>query len=139
MNATIKNDDTFRHLYSILLVSKDAGRLAFLVAGLRDRDQLTLNQVGSVDAARTILQESRIDAVVIDDQLGDSSGLTFLREVSIAHPFVNTALVSNLSPEEFHETTEGFGVFMQIPPDPTGDTATEFLQKLETIRKLVAA
>jgi hypothetical protein len=47
-------------------------------------------------------------------------------------------MVSSLSPEDFHEATEGLGVFMQLPVDPGAEEAGKMMQLFESISALLA-
>lgn len=43
---------------------------------------------------------------------------------------VNTAVVSPLSDEEFHEASEGLGILVRLPLEPGADEACELLRRL---------
>lgn len=140
MNGAQSALNTFLPLYSVLVARGDAGRWRVFVDALQDTGRVILTEVDSAAAARQFLEDNRVAAVLIDADLADGRrGADFLREVSMGHPFVNTALVSGLSAEDFHESTEGFGVFMQLPTVPDGRTVTEFLEKLDIISRLSAS
>lgn len=51
--------------------------------------------VGTADAARTVLAHGQPDAIVLDPQLTNENGLLFLREIKLANPevpiIINTA------------------------------------------------
>ncbi len=141
MDAVKSILDSFLPLYQVLVArGDDVGRWPIFVAALRDTGRVIVTEVDSTVAARQFLQDYPVAAAVVDTDLGDGiSGAVFVRELSMTHPFVNTALVSELSAEDFHESTEGFGVFMKIPAMPDDQTATEFLEKLDTINALTAS
>jgi hypothetical protein len=69
-------------------------------------------------------------------ELLDSSGLQFIKDLVAANPFVNCALSSPLSHEAFHEATEGYGVFMQLPVPPTARSAHDMIDHLKKIYQL---
>jgi hypothetical protein len=66
-----------------------------------------------------------VDGVIVDEEVEGGTGLDFIREFTPQNPFINCALVSSLYPDEFHEATEGYGVFMQIPPHPGREEAEQ--------------
>jgi hypothetical protein len=41
-----------------------------------------------------------------------------VRKAIVIDPSVNAVVVSGLAPGTFHETTEGLGVLLQLPPYP---------------------
>lgn len=140
MDAVKSALDSFLPLYQVLVVRGDVGRWPVFVAALRDTGRVIVTEVDSAVAARQFLQDYPVAAAVVDTELGDStSGAVFVRELSMTYPFVNTTLVSDLTDEDFHESTEGLGVFMKIPTMPDGRTATEFLEKLDAINALTVS
>ena len=46
---------------------------------------------------------------------------------------VNTAVVSPLSDEEFHEASEGLGILGRLSTDPGMSEASELLHKLRAV------
>ncbi|MDR3090043.1 MAG: hypothetical protein LBU39_09525 [Desulfobulbaceae bacterium] len=121
--------------FSILLVA-DSGRLAALAAGLSADGRVWLRQRPTLAQARETLTGRTVDALLVDADLSDGAGVDLVRLVSRSHPFVNQGLVSDLSAEEFHETFEGLGLFIQIPPDADAEFAREILQRLARIQTL---
>jgi hypothetical protein len=56
-----------------------------------------------------------VDLVIVDEALGDMSGLGLVRRLLGVNALINTVLVSTESPEDFHEHTEGLGILMPLP------------------------
>jgi hypothetical protein len=54
----------------------------------------------------------------VDETIGETSGLDWIRRLMEVNAFIHTAAVSGLSHEEFHETSEGLGIMDQLPPRP---------------------
>ena len=117
----------------------------FLMA-TSDRDRFSLlGDVLSASADATIFWadtgKSALDEaarlspllVVMDEALPDMTGLDLARELLKANALINTALVSRLSPEDFHETSEGLGVLVQLPPHPGEKEAQEIISGLRSI------
>ena len=78
----------------------------------------------------------RLRNALAADEVPGSTGLQVLRELVKRNPFVNCALVSSLYPAEFHEATEGLGVFMQLPLNPGAGSAREITAHLEKIYQI---
>lgn len=93
----------------------------------------------TVNASLQIVTETKPDLVIVDDQLDTMSGVEFINILVQVNPFINTALVSGLLPEHFHEETEGLGVLMQFPVEPQKKDAEELLQKMEKIVNLMVS
>ena len=77
-----------------------------------------------------------LDVVVVAEELRDKESLQFIREIVADKPFITCALVSPLYPQEFHEQTEGLGLFMQLPVHPGAGAAKEMLALLEKLNQL---
>lgn len=87
--------------------------------------------------ALSIVKREKIDTVVVDEKLVKGDGIDLVEELMKNNPMVNCALMSSLPAAEFHEATEGLGVFMQLPLQPGGEDAEKMLQLLETIDVLM--
>lgn len=89
------------------------------------------------DAALKIVSEISVDFVIVAEQFTSMSGIQLVNILVQSNPLINTALVSSLSPEDFHEETEGLGVLMQLPSKPQESDAEEMLKKAERIIALM--
>ncbi len=121
----------------ILLVGKEPHALAGLTAELMQKDGITVKRAASAEEAWLILGKDKVDVVVTAEELADGAALPFVVELTRQHPLINCAMVSPLSPKDFHEATEGLGVFMQLPPDPGPEEAAKMVQYLESIDALM--
>jgi len=124
-------------MVSILLVGKDPATLAVFADELSRDEGLKVSSVGSGRQAWDFLGVNKVDVVVADEELADGPALPFVHELTKRYPLINCAMVSPLDPKEFHEVTEGLGVFMQLPVSPGGEEAAKMLRLLETIDALL--
>lgn len=90
----------------------------------------------SGDETLALLRKKSYAVVVVDSKLADGDGLSFVQQVARDFPLVNCALVSDLGHNDFHEATEGLGLFMQLPPQPGSGEARKMLTLLEKISGL---
>jgi CheY-like chemotaxis protein len=124
-------------MLNILLVSRYTTSISALKAGLEENDvQATWAESGSY--ALSILAKRDFDLVVTDENLGDMTGLEFIKTVIAKKPMINYAAVSSFLPEDFHEASEGLGILMQLPVNPGHEYAEELLEHLEKIMNLSA-
>jgi hypothetical protein len=65
------------------------------------------------------------------------TGIEFMKKLLSINPMINCAAVSLLSPEEFHEASEGLGVLMQLPVSPGKQDAQNLLQRLNDLKNLL--
>jgi DNA-binding NtrC family response regulator len=134
----LPEDELEKIMLSILLVGKDPHALAYFAAELSKKEGITVRRAASVKEAWRILGNSRVDVVVTDEELADGAALPFVHELTKQQPLINCAMVSTLSPKDFHEATEGLGVFMQLPVDPGAEEAAKLMQLLESIDALMS-
>ena len=119
----------------ILLAGRDKASLSALEAGFAKSD-LYIAWVESGGNGMSMISESHFDLVVADEDLGDMTGLEFIQKITSKKPMVNCAAVSSLSPEDFHEASEGLGILMQLPVRPGQKQAEKLLNQLKTILNL---
>ena len=63
--------------------------------------------------------------------------MELVQKLLLVNAMVNTAVVSSLSDEEFHEASEGLGILGRLPNDPGMSDAVEMLHKLKTVLGVV--
>jgi DNA-binding NarL/FixJ family response regulator len=116
----------------ILATARPEAMRAFAGA-LSSNPEVHLQQVVSgaetLEAARTAAPH----LVIIDSFLSDTAPLHLVQKLLLINAMVNTAVVSPLSEEEFHEASEGLGVLGRLPTEPREGNATDLLHKLKAI------
>gem|GEM_PF-237189 len=124
-------------ILTIVFIAKDFSRFGALVSRLRREKHVELIPVVTGAAGLSHLQDASIDLVIVDEQLEDMSGLEFINRLVKVNPLANTALVGALPEEEFHESTEGLGVLLQLPRQPGEQDAETLLAALNKISGLL--
>jgi DNA-binding NarL/FixJ family response regulator len=71
--------------------------------------------------------------VIIDADLPDTTPFDLVQKLLMVNAMVNTAVVSPLSDEEFHEASEGLGILGRLPDEPGRSDAGELLHKLRKV------
>ncbi len=120
---------------NILLVAKDEGLLSLQQALAAFGAEITRCDAGR--SAGELICKNNYAAVAVDVDLVDGNGLYFVRQWAREYPLVNFALVSDLSADDFHEITEGLGVFMQLSSDSDKEEAGKMLEILRKINGLL--
>lgn len=123
----------------IMLVSKEPASFEGLAGGLERRDGIELIHVDSKKEVLERVEKDAVDVVVVDVQLLDEEPLTLVTELMKKQPLINCAMVSSLPHEDFHEYSEGLGVFMQLPLSPGEEEAEKMLEILNSIDVLLKA
>ena len=121
----------------ILFVAKDYSQFSALVTRLGQQQDIQLVPALTGTAGLAYLKASTVDLVIVDEQLDDMSGIALVKQVVKVNPLVNTAIISTLPAEDFHENTEGLGVLMQLPPQPLAGDAEALLAVLKKIGGLM--
>lgn len=121
----------------VLLVYQDAKGVMNLKESLLASGRVELVEATTSDQAFQAVKDTNPELVVVCHQLAGMTGLDFINELVQVNPLVNTALVSELSGDEFHEATEGLGVLMPLPLNPGDVEAGKLLAKMEKIARLM--
>ena len=116
----------------ILLVNRDKASMSDLNAGLAESD-VHITRADSGSNGMSMISETNYDLVITDENLGDMTGLEFIRKIVSKRPMVNCAAVSSLTPGDFHEASEGLGILMQLPVRPGKEHAPILLGDLKNI------
>jgi DNA-binding response OmpR family regulator len=115
-----------------LIVGRQSASLSALRAGLLKHD-VEVAWAESSSQGMSMIAERAYDLVVTDEDLGDMTGLEFVRWVISKMPMVNCAAVSSLTSEDFHEKSEGLGILMQLPVKAGQEHAETLLGKLKSV------
>ena len=107
--------------------------------GLSADPEVCLDQATSGAEALSIVRTKCPHLVVVDCEPSDIDSLDLVREMISANAMVNTAVVSPLSGEDFHDKSEGLGVLCRLPPEPGGNDSKTLLQKLRGVLGLLSS
>jgi len=124
-------------MFNILLVSRESTALADLADALIKSRRFDVVHVASGEEAFSHVRANRVDVVIAAELLSDGPSLPFVKDLMRKHPLTNCAMVSSLSPEDFHELTEGLGLFMQLPLHPGAQEAKKMMHILDSISALM--
>ena len=124
-------------MMNVLLAAGDARGFAQFESALKTRQSVVVKQVASTAEATEVLESGWASVVVFAAELADGPALPAVKEVMKRFPLVNCAMVSPLPAAEFHEATEGLGLFMQLPVDPGAAEAAEMVALLDKITALL--
>jgi len=122
----------------LLLVTPYRKSLLELASAMEKYDDVELTWTESGQKALDMLSETSMDLVVTDKELGDMTGLEFVEKLLRVNPMINSAVLSSLPSHEFHEASEGLGVFAQLPLRPAKADADNLLKGLKNLKDLTA-
>ncbi|MFZ3047566.1 MAG: hypothetical protein WA151_16775 [Desulfatirhabdiaceae bacterium] len=116
-------------MIKILIVTQHADNFSSLATGLSAEKTNEVIWANSIKAARSVAL-TQVDLVIIDESLDGRSGIDIAKDMISVNAMAQLALVSTLSPEEFHEASEGLGVLASLPPHPEEKNAEQLLNAL---------
>ncbi len=120
-------------MVAIIIVGAADSSISGIESILKNKKDAVASRVGSGSAALEKISSKPVDLVIVDENLPDMTGLEFARKLVTINPLVNCALISSLSPEDYHEASEGLGILMQLPPTPGKDEMEKLIKHLNNI------
>jgi len=117
----------------VLMVTSRPDSFSELAGGLEKIEPMSITWADSSDAALAAVSGKTVHLAIIDETVGDQPGLRIARNMLMKNAMVNQAVVSGLSPEEFHETSEGLGIMAQLPPKPDAGQAKLLMDTLKAL------
>ena len=123
---------------TILIVTCEKDRFSTLASGLKNQIDPNIHWAESGDTALTAAGNLSPLLVIIDETLRDMSGLDLARELLKVSALINTALVSRLPAEDFHEFSEGLGILVQLPVSPEEKHSEDIVSGLKSVFALPA-
>ena len=123
-------------LHLVLATTRPENLEAFAAALAKD-PEVRLEQVASGAAALETARAANPHLVIIDAQLPDFPTLDLVQNLLMVNALVNTAVLSPMADEEFHEASEGLGILCGLPLTPGAGEAADLLAKLRKILGLM--
>ena len=116
---------------TLLVSGKDASLSNF--EEWLEENGVRIVRVASGRTALEYISDKNFELVIADEKIKDMTGLELVGKVIAKQPMMNFAVISGLTPEDFHEASEGLGVLMQLPIMPDRTHAKILLKKLKSI------
>jgi DNA-binding response OmpR family regulator len=120
----------------LLIVTNDTDKFSEIVKQLSTESKCQIHWANSVNAARIAITEAPVDLLIIDEAVDGTAGFDIARDVISVNAMINLALVSPLSPQDFHAAGEGLGIMVQLSPSPGKEDADKLLAAFKTISAL---
>jgi len=120
----------------ILIVSNGPDLLADFLATLMEADDVRLGFAPTAVAALEGVKTNPPTVCVVDGNLpdvGETGAFGLVARLMQVNALVSTAVLSDLSQEDFHEAGEGLGILCQLPAHPDGTSAKALLAALAKI------
>lgn len=114
----------------ILLVADKVDAFEELAEALHHEDRAEIHWAHDSDTALKKVADKAPDLVIVDEYFAETSGIDWIRRLMGVNAFIQTAAVSRLPHEHFHETSEGLGIMAQLPPRPGKTDARRVLKMM---------
>lgn len=124
-------------MLDIVLAGREHDVLARLGATLCGIGQVGITQVDSAAETLKAVDAGGIDLVVVGQSLADTSPVDCITRLVRQNAMINCAMISDMEQDAFHEATEGLGILMQLPPNPSSDDAAVLLAKIKSLSLLL--
>jgi CheY-like chemotaxis protein len=124
-------------MIKLLLVTPDRESFRDFTLALTEHDDIELSWTATGQEALTILSENFVDLVIVDESVGDMTGIGFMKKLLSINPIINCAAVNPLPHQAFHEASEGLGVLAQLPVAPGKPDAENLLKRLRDLKILL--
>jgi CheY-like chemotaxis protein len=126
-------------MLEILLATPQQDRFQVLQSELTHLHPTHFSHAPDGRAAMEQVRSATVDLVIVDEDLGDMSGLELVRELLGVNALINTVLVSTESPGDFHEHTEGLGILMPLPKSCGKAEAARLIERIKGLGMLTTA
>lgn len=123
-------------MLAVLIAGNDKDKFDTLSNTLIETDEVEIAWTGSGGSVLELIQVKAFDMVVADERLGDMTGLELAGRMLHVNPMINTAVVTGLSEDDFHEASEGLGVLMGLTSKPGREESLALFEKLKRIKGL---
>jgi len=117
----------------ILLVTTRPDELRTFTQYLCHEPEVQLQQVPGRKETVEKVRHFSPHLVIIDNDLRDTGSLDLVRELLKINAMMNTAVISPLTDEQFHEASEGLGILCRLPLEPGKADARDLLEQLRII------
>jgi CheY-like chemotaxis protein len=125
-------------MIKLLLVTGDINPFNELISRLGEYDDIELEISASGEKSlEWIASKIPVDLVIADENLGDMTGHEFVRRLLKINPMIDSAVVSRLGHDEFHEASEGLGIMAQLPQQPGREDAERLVKTLKQIKGML--
>ena len=121
----------------LLMVTPDKAHFNEFALVLAQNDDVEVSWAETGQRALDMVSGMSFDLVVVDEKLGDMTGIEFIETLVSVNPMINCAAVSPLSSDEFHEVSEGLGILAQLPVLPGAKDSEDVLKRLNHLKKLL--
>ncbi len=122
-------------MYRIVFVSSNPASLSVLAQALQADTRIAIEWVASGEEALALIKCAAPDLMILDGNPGEPMDFALVRKIMHLNALINVVMVGRLPEKEFHDSSEGLGLLMQLPPQPGLLEAEALLARLTLIEE----
>ena len=116
----------------IVLATSRLREFEEFVAGL-DLENHEPILAGSVQEVLEFVQESKPELIILDESFVQADIFGLIRHILKLDAMVNTAVITGMDQDEFHQKGEGLGILMSLPFNPGLPEGRKLMSRLKRI------
>lgn len=118
-------------MQNIILLSQRIDNLADFLSGFSGQSETSMRAVTTPEEMLKIVREEGPSLVILDETLNDSNPLDLVMNILSTNAMVNTAMITSMDAEAWHEKSEGLGMLPPVPNPPSSADAWKLLDSLQ--------
>ena len=120
-------------MYRIVIVSSKPESFLVLAQALQTYTGIAVEWVASGEEALMLIKRAAPDLMILDGNPGEPVDFALVRKIMQLNALIHVVMVGQLPEKEFHDSAEGLGILMQLPPQPGLPEAEALLARLALI------
>ena len=122
-------------MIQIVIVTNDTDNFSEFAKSLSVVDsKCRIRWANSVQSALDEALNMPPDLMIIDETVENLTGIDIARRIILKNAFINLAVASSLTPETFHEVSEGLGIMAQLPLIPNKSDAERLFAAIASLK-----
>lgn len=122
-------------MLTILLATDTPSNFKALEAALAAKN-LSCSHARTTGEILSAMDNAAPDLLITSENLPDMTGRKLVETIIMKNPMIHCVICSDRSPDDFHETYEGMGVLMQLPPIPGSTDAAAVIDHVDRIHRI---
>ncbi len=118
----------------LLFVSPEMDSLSGFLDFFKKQPDVSVLEAESGTKALDVISTEQLDLVIADEDLRGMTCFDFVEKLVMVNPMINCALLGTMDDDDFHETTEGMGILMQLSPEVDEKQLGKLLAQVKKIK-----
>ncbi len=120
----------------IVLLSPRPDKLTEFLSALCRQADTTLHKITTSATMLEFIQDNPTHLVLLDQAIDEENPLDLVINILSHNAMTNTAMITSMDAEQWHEKSEGLGMLPPVPDPPTAEDAQTLLDNLNKLQGL---